>query len=317
MKKISIVVPTYNEEGNVEPMAAALSALFKEELSEYDYEILFIDNDSADTTRVKLRKICEENKKVKAIFNASNFGWMRSPVYGLTQTTGDCTVLLCADFQEPVEMIPKFVKEWENGYKIVVGIKNASKESKIMYFLRSCYYNMIGKFATVEQIEHFTGFGLYDKKFIDVLRDLHDPMPYIKGIVAELGFKRKELTYEQQERKSGKSKGSFWNLYDTAMLGITSYTKIFLRFATLFGFICSGLSLIAAIVFLVMKLVFWNSFPMGMAPVLIGVFLIGAIQLFFIGLMGEYILNINVRVMDRPLVIEEDRLNFENDGEEK
>ncbi len=317
MKKISIVVPTYNEEGNVEPMAEVLSNLFRSELVEYDYEILFIDNDSVDGTRVKLRKICEQNKKVKAIFNASNFGWMRSPIHGLTQASGDCVVLLCADFQEPVEMIPKFVKEWENGYKIVVGIKQSSKESKIMYFLRSCYYNMIGKFATVEQIEHFTGFGLYDKKFIEVLRDLHDPMPYIKGIVSELGFKRKELTYEQQERKSGKSKGSFWNLYDTAMLGITSYTKIFLRLATLFGFVCSGLSLIAAIVFLAMKLIYWNSFAMGMAPVLIGVFLIGAIQLFFIGLMGEYILNINTRVMDRPLVIEEERLNFEENDKEK
>ena len=317
MKKISIVVPTYNEEDNVEPMAEALSQLFENELAEYDYEILFIDNDSADTTRIKLRKICENNKKIKAIFNASNFGWMRSPIYGLRQTTGDCSVLLCADFQEPVEMIPKFVKEWENGYKIVVGIKKASKESKFKYFLRSCYYNMIGKFATVDQIEHFTGFGLYDKKFIDVLRDLHDPMPYIKGIVAELGFKRKEIPYEQQQRKAGKSKGSFWNLYDTAMLGITSYTKVFLRLATLFGFVCSGLSLVVAIVFLILKLVLWYHFPTGMAPILIGMFLIGAVQLFFIGLLGEYILNINVRVMDRPLVIEEERLNFDDKEREE
>lgn len=317
MKKISIVVPTYNEEENVEPMAEALMRLFNKELLGYDYEILFIDNDSKDSTRIKLRNICEKYKKIRAIFNASNFGWMRSPIHGLKQTTGDCTVLLCADFQEPVEKIPEFVSEWEKGYKIVVGIKKTSKESKIKYFLRSCYYKMIGKFATVEQIEHFTGFGLYDKKFIDVLRDLHDPMPYIKGIVAELGFKRKEVYYEQQQRKAGKSKGSFWNLYDTAMLGITSYTKVFLRLATLFGFVCSGLSLLAAVVFLILKLVLWNSFPMGMAPVLIGMFLIGAIQLFFIGLMGEYILNINIRVMDRPLVIEEERLNFEesNEGE--
>lgn len=313
MKKISIMVPTYNEEGNVKPMAEAIGKLFEHELKDYDYELLFIDNFSKDMTRVNLREICKNDKHVKAIFNANNFGWMRSPIYGMCQTTGDCTVLLCADFQEPVEMIPKFVKEWEEGYKIVVGVKKTSKESKIMYFLRSCYYKMIGKFATVEQIEHFTGFGLYDKKFIEVLRDLHDPMPYIKGIVAELGFNRKELTYEQKERKSGKSKGSFWNLYDTAMLGITSYTKVFLRFATIGGFICSGLSIIMAIVFLILKLVMWDSFPMGIAPLLISMFLIGAVQLFFTGLMGEYILNINTRVMDRPLVIEEERLNFETE----
>ena len=314
MKKISVVVPTFNEEDNVEPMAKAISELFQNELRNYDYELIFIDNDSQDTTRLKLRNICLNNPKVKAIFNASNFGWMRSPIHGLRQTSGDASVLLCADFQEPVEMIPKFVKEWENGYKIVVGIKKASKESKLMFFLRSCYYNLIGKFATVQQIEHFTGFGLYDKKFIEVLRDLHDPMPYIKGIVSELGFKRKEVTYEQQKRKAGKSKGSFWNLYDTAMLGITSYTKMILRLATIAGFLCSGMSLIVAIVFLIMKLLKWYDFPMGTAPILIGMFLIGAIQLFFTGLMGEYILNINVRVMDRPLVIEEERINFEENN---
>lgn len=310
MKKISVVVPTFNEEDNVEPMAKAISELFQNELKKYDYELIFIDNDSHDTTRIKLRALCQQCEKVKAIFNATNFGWMRSPVYGLQQTDGDAAVLLCADFQEPVEMIPKFVKEWEDGYKIVVGIKKSSKESKIMYFLRTCYYNLIGKFATVQQIEHFTGFGLYDRKFIEILRDLHDPMPYIKGIVAELGFKRKEVAYEQQKRKAGKSKGSFWNLYDTAMLGITSYTKMFLRLATIGGFICSGISLVIAIIFLIMKLTMWYHFPMGMAPVLIGMFLIGAIQLFFTGLLGEYILNINVRVMDRPLVIEEERINF-------
>ena len=315
MKKISVLVPTYNEEGNVEPMAAAIDNLFQNELKNYCYELVFIDNNSKDTTRVRLREICKKNKNVKAIFNANNFGWMRSPIYGLQQTTGDCTVLLCADFQEPVEMIPKFVKEWENGYKIVVGIKNNSKESKFFYFLRSCYYKLIGKFATVEQIEHFTGFGLYDKDFIQVLRDLHDPMPYIKGIVAELGYKRKEIEYTQQERKSGKSKGSFWNLYDTAMLGITSYTKVFLRLATIFGFIFSALSFTGAIVFLILKLTMWYRFPMGIAPILISIFLIGAVQTFFVGLLGEYILNINTRIMDRPLVIEEERLNF-NTGDD-
>ncbi len=310
MKKISIMVPTYNEEENVELMYEALKNVFEKELKNYQYEILFIDNKSKDKTRELIRKICRKDKNVKAIFNAQNFGQFNSPYYGLVSTTGDCTISLACDFQDPVEMIPKFVKEWENGYKIVIGIKTKSKEGKIMYFLRSMYYKLIKKFSEVEQIEHFTGFGLYDKDFIQVLKDLDDPNPYLRGIVSELGYERKEIPFVQPKRERGKSSNNWYRLYDAAMLGITSYTKVGLRFATILGFIIAFLSIVVAIVYLVLKLCMWNTFEAGMAPLLIGVFLLGGIQIFFIGFLGEYILSINQRMMHRPLVVVEEKINF-------
>lgn len=311
MKTISIMVPTYNEEENVNLMYEALKKLFQDELQKYQYEILFIDNKSKDHTRDLIREICKKDKNVKAIFNAQNFGQFNSPYYGLISTSGDCTISVAADFQDPVEMIPKFVKEWENGYKIVIGVKKKSQESKLVYFLRSLYYKLIKKFSEVEQIEHFTGFGLYDKDFIQVLRDLDDPEPYLRGIVAELGFERKEIPFIQPKRERGKSSNNWYRLYDGAMLGITSYTKIGLRMATIVGFIISFLSILVAFVYLILKLCMWNSFQAGMAPLLIGVFLLGGMQIFFIGFLGEYILKINQRVMHRPLVVVEERLNME------
>ncbi len=318
MKTISIVVPCYNEEENVEAMRNALVEMFGRDLPEYRYEILFIDNDSADRTREILRKLCKADKNVKAIFNAKNFGQFNSPYYAMLQTTGDCTVLMAADFQDPVEMVPRYVKEWENGYKIVIGIKKSSQENKIMYWLRSCYYKTIKKLSDVEQIEHFTGFGLYDRKFIQVLRELDDPTPFLRGIVAELGFKRKEIPYEQPKRRAGKTSNNFYKLYDAAMLSFTSYTKVGLRLATIFGSICSAVSMVVALIYLVMKLLYWDRFPAGTAPLLIGMCFLGSVQIFFIGLVGEYVLTINSRMMKRPLVVEEERLNFdteENAGE--
>lgn len=310
MKTISILIPTYNEEENVRPLAKAIIYEFENNLPEYSYEIIFIDNDSHDKTRMILRELCSTNKRIKSIFNAKNFGQFNSPYYGLLQTTGDCAILMCADFQDPIDMIHKFVEEWEKGYKIVIGQKTTSKENRIMYFLRSCYYKLIKKFSDVEQIEHFTGFGLYDKSFIRVLRDLHDPTPFLRGIVAELGFHRKIIPYEQQKRRSGKTSNNFARLYDAAMLSFTSYTKIGLRMATFVGFAIAMLSCVIAIVYLILKLIYWDSFVAGTAPILIGMFFLGAVQLVFLGLMGEYILSINQRVMNRPLVIEEERLNF-------
>lgn len=310
MKKISLLVPTYNEEENVVPLSSEIINIFDKKLSEYDYEIIFIDNASKDNTRELLKELCDKNRRIKAIFNAKNFGQFNSPYYGLCQTTGDATILLCADFQDPIEMIPKFVQAWEEGNKIVIGIKTSSKENRVMYFLRSVYYRTIKKMSNVEQIEHFTGFGLYDKSFINVLRELNDPTPFLRGIVAELGFARKDIPYEQAKRRAGKTSNNLYRLYDAAMLSFTSYTKIGLRLATMGGFILSGLSIIIAFIYLILKLVFWNSFAMGMAPILIGVFVFGSLQLFFIGLVGEYILNINTRIMNRPLVIEERRINF-------
>jgi Glycosyltransferases involved in cell wall biogenesis len=313
MKTISIVVPCFNEEENVEALSEAVIGLFNRELKDYNYELIFIDNDSRDSTRDKLTRLCKLNTKIKAIFNARNFGQFNSPYYGLLQMTGDCAVLLAADFQDPVEMIPKYVKEWENGYKIVIGIKTSSKESSIMYFFRSCYYKMIKKLSDVEQIEHFTGFGLYDKSFINVLRELDDPTPFLRGVVAELGFRRKEIQYEQPQRRAGITSNNFYRLYDGAMLSITSYTKVGLRIATIFGGISAGVSMIIGLAYLVYKLLYWDRFIAGTAPILIGIFLLGSIQIFLIGFVGEYILTINNRLMKRPLVVEEKRINFEQE----
>lgn len=315
MKKISILIPTYNEEENVVPLSSAIIDEFRRSLPEYDYEIVFIDNDSKDNTRALITGLCSENKRIKAIFNAKNFGQFNSPYYGLCQTTGDCTILMCADFQDPIDMIPQLVKEWENGYKIVSAIKTTSRENPIMRFMRTCYYKTIKKMSDVEQIEHFTGFGLYDKSFLNVLRELKDPTPFLRGIVAELGFKRKEIHYEQQKRRAGKTHNNWYTLYDAAMLSFTSYTKIGMRIATIIGFVISFLSLLVALTYLVLKLVFWDTFPMGNAPILIGIFVLGGIQLFFIGLLGEYIMSINTRVMKRPLVVEEKRINFDDNQE--
>lgn len=314
MKKISVMIPCYNEEENVEAIWKAVTNILAEQCSRYDYEILFIDNCSTDSTQTLLRGICSNDRKVKAIFNAKNFGQSNSPFYGMLQTTGDCVVSLACDFQEPVELIPQYIKEWENGYKIVIGIKDKSEENKIMYLLRNCYYHFIKKFSEVEQIEHFTGFGLYDREFIEILRNLEDSQPYLRGIVSELGFKRKEISYTQPQRRAGKTKNNWYTLYDLAMLGVTSYTKIGLRLCTLLGFLLGGISAVIGVVYLIYKLIYWDSFIPGMAPVTIGMFLLGAIQLVFIGIMGEYIISINRRVMKRPLVIEEERINFGEDN---
>jgi len=309
-KKISVMVPCYNEAENVKPMAAAITKVMTEDLSAYDWNLLFIDNCSTDGTRDLLREICAENPHVRAILNAKNFGQFNSPFHGMLQCDGDCVVTLCCDFQDPVEMIPKFVREWEQGYKIVCGIKTTSKENKFVRGLRTIYYKMIRRMSNVEQIEHFTGFGLYDKDFIEVLRNLDDSTPFLRGIVAELGYKRKDLPYEQQQRRAGKTHNNWYTLYDAAMLSFTSYTKTGMRIATIVGFIFSALSLIAAIVYLVLKLIWWDTFPAGSIPVLLAVLVLGSLQLFFIGLLGEYVMNMNTRMMKRPLVVEEERINF-------
>ncbi len=311
MKKISIVIPCYNEEENVVPISEAVVEIMEKELPEYDYELLFIDNDSTDNTRPLLRELCKKNPKIKAIFNARNFGQFNSPYYGMLQADGDAVIEMVADFQDPVELIPKYVHEWENGYKIVIGIKTSSKENPVMYALRSLYYKLIRKFSDVEQIEHFTGSGLYDREFIEILRDLDDPEPFLRGIVAELGYKRKEIPYEQPKRRAGKTHNSFYKLYDAAMLSFTSYTKAGLRIATFFGAGCAFAGIIVGFVYLVLKLMYWDRFAAGMAPILIAVIVFGSVQIFFIGLVGEYIMNINTRVMHRPLVIEEERINFD------
>ena len=313
MKKISVLIPCYNESENVGPMSKAVTDILEKELPQYDYELVFIDNDSTDGTRDILRGLCASNARIKAILNARNFGQFNSPYYGMLQVTGDCVIEMVADFQDPVEMIPKYIHEWEKGYKIVIGIKTSSKENRLMYWLRSCYYKTIKKLSDVEQIEHFTGSGLYDREFIEVLRNLDDPTPFLRGIVAELGYRRKEIPYEQPRRRAGKTHNNFYRLYDAAMLSVTSYTKAGLRLATIFGSLCAIVSMLIALIYLVMKLIWWDRFPAGMAPMLIGMLFLGSVQLFFIGFLGEYIMSINQRVMKRPLVIEEERINFNED----
>jgi len=309
------MIPCYNEEENVREIKAAVTEVLTRDLPKYDYEILFIDNDSSDMTRPYIRQMCQEDPHVKAIFNVRNFGQFNSPYYGILQTTGDCTITICCDFQDPPEMIPKFVEKWEEGYMIVSAIKSSSKENPVMYFLRSVYYKALKRFSDVEMIEHFTGFGLYDKSFVQVMRDLKDPIPFIRGIVAELGYKRYEMEYEQPQRRAGKTHNNWYTLYDAAMLSITSYTKIGLRLGVFIGVLSAVVSFVVGIVYLVMKLLNWNNFDAGMAPVVVGIFFLGGLILLFLGLMGEYILSINQRLMNRPLVIEEERLNFNQEEE--
>ncbi len=313
IKKISVLIPCYNEEDNVVPISGEIVKVFENELPAYDYEIVFIDNCSTDNTRALLREICRGNSRIKAIFNARNFGQLSSPYHGMCQTTGNCTIVMASDFQDPPELIPALVKEWENGYKIVSCIKTNSKENKLIWLVRSCYYKLIKKMSDTEQIEHFTGFGLYDEAFINVLRNLRDPTPWIRGIVAELGFKRKDISFEQKKRRAGKTKNNWYALYDFAMLSFTSYTKAGLRLATILGFLMGGATFLVALVYFVYKLVYWDTLPIGIAPLVIGVFLIGSMQMFFIGFIGEYVMAINTRIrqMNWPLVIEEERINFE------
>lgn len=317
MKKISVMIPCYNEVDNVVPISEAVLKVLTEKLSEYDYELLFIDNASTDGTREKLEVLCKQNQKIKAIFNVTNFGQFNSPFHGMCQTTGDCTITMCCDFQDPPEVIEQFVRKWEEGHRIVSGVKTSSKENPIIYAMRTAYYKLIKNMSSVQMIEHFTGFGLYDKTFIALLKELDDPIPFVRGIVAEYGagFNLITVEYEQPKRRAGKTHNNFYTLYDAAMLSITSYTKVGLRICTFVGVACAGLSFLAGIYYLIMKLINWNEFSAGIAPIAIGIFLIGGLQLFFIGIMGEYILNINTRVIHRPVVVEEKRINF-TEGEQ-
>ena len=314
-KKVSIMIPCYNEEENIEAITGAVMAQM-EALPQYDYEILCIDNCSTDRTRPLLREICAAHPQVKAILNVKNFGQFNSPYYGLCQTTGDCAISICADFQDPVELIPTFLQYWEEGYQIVCGVKTSSRESPVMYRLRTLYYKLIKKYSAVDQIEHFTGFGLYDKSFLEVLRRLDDPTPFIRGIVAELGGRRKEVPYEQPQRRAGKTHNNWYTLYDAAMLSVTSYTKAGMRIAVFGGMLLAFLNLIVGLVYLVMKLMYWDRFNAGQAPTIIIISLMCSIMLAFMGFLGEYISAMNIRMMKRPLVIEEERLNFEKEGEQ-
>jgi len=310
MKRISVVTPCYNEEDNVTEVYQQVKAVFAA-LPQYRYEHIFIDNASTDRTPAVLRGLAQQDRQVKVILNARNFGHIRSPYYALLQAHGDAVISIVADLQDPPELLRDFLQQWEEGYKIVIGVKTASKESGVIYRLRGYYYRTLRKLSDVELIEHFTGFGLYDQQVIATLRDIDDAYPYFRGLIAEIGFPNVKIAYTQPVRKRGKTKNNFYTLFDMAMLGMTSYTKVPLRLATISGFICAFLSLLAGLIYLVYKLIFWSRFEVGMAPLVIGMFFIGSVQLLFLGIVGEYIGAIYTQVMKRPLVVEKERINFD------
>ncbi|HEY5590797.1 MAG TPA: glycosyltransferase family 2 protein [Paludibacter sp.] len=311
MKLISVVTPCYNEEQNVERLYQTIKEIFLG-LPEYNYEHIFIDNSSIDGTVEILKRLALFDQRLKIIVNVRNFGHIRSPYYGMLQSKGDAVISVVADLQDPPSMIIDFVDKWEKGYKIVVGTKTKSKENKLMYRFRKLYYNTISKISETDQIKNFTGFGLYDRQFIEILRSLDEPYPYFRGLITELGFSRIEIPYTQPKRERGKTKNNFYTLYDIAMLGFVSYSKLPLRLASFIGFGVSLFSFIIALIYLVYKLIDWNNFSVGIAPLVIGIFFFGGVQLFFLGIIGEYIGAIFTQVKKRPLVIEKERINFED-----
>jgi glycosyltransferase involved in cell wall biosynthesis len=309
MPLISVVTPCYNEEDNVAELHGQVKQAFAG-LPGYTYEHIFIDNASTDGTVTVLRELAAADPNVRVIINARNFGHIRSPYYAMLQARGDAVVSIVADLQDPPTLIPEFVHKWEEGYKVVLGTKEKSEESWIFFALRGAYYRVLRRLSDVELIEHFTGFGLYDRDVIDILRSLKDAYPYFRGLIADIGFESAKIKYLQPKRKRGITKNSFYTLYDLAMLGMTSYSKVPLRLATILGFTSAALSLLVALVYFVYKLLFWRSFTVGIAPLVIGVFLFASVQLFFLGIIGEYIGSIHTQVLARPLVVVKETVNF-------
>jgi len=311
MKLISIVSPCFNEEGNIEELYERTRSVMAS-LPEYRYEHIFIDNCSTDNTVAVLRKLAKADRRVKVIVNSRNFGHLRSPIHAIYQAGGDAIVSLLSDLQDPPELIRDMILAWQAGTPIVLGIKNSSDENKLMFGLRTFYYRLVTRLTDVEVFQHFTGFGLYDRKVIDILKtQFQDPYPYFRGMIAEVGFEHKKLYYKQKRRSRGITKNNFYTLYDLAMLGITNLSKVPLRMFTFFGFAFSILSMLVAFFYLIYKLIFWNSFTVGIAPVVIGVFFFMSLQMIGLGVLGEYVGSIHTLVQNRPLVVEKERINFD------
>jgi polyisoprenyl-phosphate glycosyltransferase len=310
MKKVSIVTGCYNEEENLPEFYSQVMEVVKAFEDKYDYEIIIADNNSTDRSQLILRDLAVQNKNLKVIFNSRNFGADRSGINATIQATGDAVITMASDLQTPVSMIPQFIEKWEQGYKVVVTVKTSSKELPIIYFLRSIYYRMLAGLSEVKLVPHFTGFGLYDRQIIDILRRLQDPYPYFRGLIADIGFDPAIIEFTQPARQHGRSKSSLFYLYEEAMLGITSYTKLPLRLATFIGFAAACVSFLVGLFYLLYKIIYWNSFSVGIAPLAIGLFLFGSIQLIFLGIIGEYIAAIYIHVLNRPLVYEKERINF-------
>jgi len=312
-KLISVVSGCYNEEDNIRDCYEQVKAAFRE-LGQYRYEHIFIDNASKDRTVPLLREIAAQDKNVKVILNARNFGQVRSPYHALLQSRGDAAISLASDLQDPPVLIKDFIAKWEQGFHVVIGIKNDSDESPIFFAIRKLYYELITGLAEIELNKNATGFGLYDRRFLNILSEIDDPYPYFRGLVSEIGFPIAKIPYHQPARKRGITSNNFYRLYDIAMLGITNHSKVPLRLATMVGFAVSLLSLVIALVYLVYKLVYWDQFSLGLAPLVVGLFFFGSVQLFFIGILGEYIGAIHTQVLKRPHVVELERINFEPAG---
>ncbi len=309
MKHISVMTPCYNEEENVRPLYEAVKAEFAR-MPQYTYEHVFIDNASKDRTAAVLRELATADKNVKVILNTRNFGHIRSPHYALLQCTGDCVIAVAADFQDPVELIPQFIAKWEEGYKLVLGVMESARESFTMYTIRKAYYRLVAKLADVKLVKNHAGYALYDRAVMDVVRRIDDPYPYLRGMIADIGHEPYLLKYHKPGRRRGITKNNFYTLYDLAMLGFINHSKVPLRIAAMGGFAMSLISLLIAIGYLVAKLLYWNRFEFGFAPLLIALFFFSSVQLFFIGIIGEYIGAILTQVQKRPLVIEKERINF-------
>ena len=307
---ISVVTPCYNEEDNVEEVYQQVKEVFARQ-NKYRYEHIFIDNASKDRTTPILRGLAAGDKNVKVILNTRNFGHIRSPYYGLLQAGGDAVISVVADLQDPPEMIPDFLHAWEQGYKIVLAQKQKSEESRLFFTVRCAYYYLVRKLADIELLDNVTGFGLYDRVVVEALRRIDDPYPYFRGLICDLGYERFMIPFTQPTRKRGLTKNNFYSLYDLAMLGITNHSKVPLRLAALSGFFIGALSLLVALIYFAYKLIFWDNFQVGIAPLVIGIFFFSAVQLFFTGILGEYIGAVHTQVLKRPLVIEKERINFE------
>jgi polyisoprenyl-phosphate glycosyltransferase len=314
IRAVTVLTPCYNEADNVQTLYERVRAVFQP-LDEYSYEHLFIDNASTDGTVSILRDIAARDRRVKVIVNTRNFGHIRSPYHALLQCRGDAVIGMAADLQDPPELIPAFLEKWREGYKVVLGVKSASDESTLMFAIRRWGYAVIDRLSEVPQVRNTTGFGLYDKAFVSVLRRLPDPYPYFRGIVAELGFRYATVPYTQPKRTRGITKNGLYTLYDLGVQGIVNHSKIPLRLATILGFCSSVVSLVAALVYFVMKMLFWYNLPIGIAPLIIGLFCVASVQLFFLGVLGEYVGQIYTQVRNRPLVVEQERINFADDTE--
>ncbi|MEI9902224.1 MAG: glycosyltransferase family 2 protein [Hyphomicrobium sp.] len=310
-RKITIMTPCFNEEGNVSNCYEAVKAVFADELRDYDYEHIFIDNSSADRTVEILRGICAQDKNVRVIVNSRNFGPHRSPFYGLLQMSGDAVIPIMADLQTPVRYIGEFVRKWQEGFPIVIGVRKSMREGPLMEFLRSAYYRFLSAVAESEHIRNFIGFGLYDRKVMDIIRDMGDNMPYFRGLIGEIGFDRFVIEYDQPARKVGRSKQRWSDLLDYAVVGLTYSSRLPLRLVTVVGILIAGISLLMGITYLTLKLMFWDTFDLGLAPMLIGVFFLGSIQIIFLGFVAEYVGMTFERVRNRPIVIERERINFD------